>query len=130
MKRLIAHILAASLGIWAAVSFIPKVSVAVYPTSNIFGFPLTQPWHIYLLLGAVLGLLNFFVKPALDILTLPLRIITLGLFGFLINMGLLWAVDYIFNELRTPWFWPLFWTTLLVWLLHAAIAHTIAQTND
>ncbi len=117
MKRLLVYITAAILGLWLAVMFIPGVHISLYSDSSFFGFKLTALWQIYLLLGILLGLLNFFAKPVLNLITLPFRIITLGLFGFLINMALVFAVDIMFRELSAPWFFPLFWTTLVIWVL-------------
>src|SRR3990167_1884540 len=113
MRKLLFSIIAATAGLWLASLYVPEVKVAVLSDSNFFGFSVNQNWEIILLLGIILGLLNFFIKPLLDILTLPLRIITLGFFGFLVNASLLWVVDIMFKEFSAPWFWPLLWTTLI-----------------
>ena len=44
------------------------------------------------IVAVLLGLLNIFIKPILVILTLPITIITLGLFTFVINAALFWFV--------------------------------------
>lgn len=41
----------------------------------------------------VIGLVNFFIKPLVSILALPLTLITLGLFQFIINAGMLLAAS-------------------------------------
>ncbi len=46
-----------------------------------------------LLAAAVIGLLNMFVRPVLVVLTLPVTIVTLGLFLFVINALLFWAAS-------------------------------------
>ena len=46
-----------------------------------------------LLAAAVIGLLNMFVRPVLVVLTLPVTIVTLGLFLFIINALLFWAAS-------------------------------------
>ncbi|KKR10168.1 MAG: Membrane protein [Candidatus Woesebacteria bacterium GW2011_GWA1_39_21] len=43
----------------------------------------------------VIGVVNTFIKPVLQILFLPLSIVTLGVTAFLINVFLLWGVSYI-----------------------------------
>ena len=48
-----------------------------------------------LIAAGVLGLINVFIKPVLIILTLPLNIITLGLFSFIINAFLLKLVAFL-----------------------------------
>ncbi len=122
MKSLLSYCISAGVGLWLAVLFVPGVMVRLYPTSNVFGFGLTASWQLFILLAFVIGLLNYFIKPILNIITLPLRIITLGLFGFLINMGLVWVVDYLFKEFSAPWLYPLFFTTLIIWGLNMIIS--------
>ncbi|MBU2539602.1 phage holin family protein [Patescibacteria group bacterium] len=117
MRKLISQILAGILGLWLAVSFVPKINIKILPNSNFFGFPLATNWHIIILLGVILGIINVFLKPILKTITLPLRIITLGFFNLVINLILIWAVDLIFEEITIPWFLPLFWTTLIIWAL-------------
>lgn len=47
--------------------------------------------------GLVLGLINYFVKPILATLTLPLTILTFGLFLLVLNGGLVMLAGYIVN---------------------------------
>jgi len=82
---------------------------------------------MFLILGTTLGLINFYIKPILDTLALPLKIITLGLFGFIINMALIWSVDYIFQELSAPLWYPLFWTAVIIWALHIIANNILAK---
>jgi putative membrane protein len=48
-----------------------------------------------LVTAVVLGVINTFIKPILQIIFLPISIITLGVTAFLINVVLLWSVRYI-----------------------------------
>ena len=114
MKRLLFHILGAGAGIWLAVKFIPGISLKILPDTSFFGISLTKEWQLYVLLAVILGLLYHVAKPILDILTLPLKIITLGVFSMIINLSLVWTVDLIFNELYIPLWLPLFYTSLLI----------------
>jgi putative membrane protein len=43
----------------------------------------------------IMGITNTFIKPVLQILFLPVSIVTLGIFAFLINVVLLWGVSYV-----------------------------------
>lgn len=129
MRKLLSHILAAVLGLWLATLFIPGIHIGLQNDSSFFGIRLTHVAQVYVLLGIILGLLNFFVKPILDIITLPLRIITLGLFGFVVQMALLWAVDVMFIELNAPLFWPLFWTSLAISLLYFVIGKALINKD-
>lgn len=122
MRKLIIQIIAGIVGIFLAIEFVPDVSLEIIPgQSSFLGIVLTANWQILILVGSVLGLLNFFLKPVLKMLTFPLRVLTLGLFSFLINMFLVWAVDILFLEFEIQGLIPLFWTTLIIWLLSVVL---------
>jgi len=104
MTNLIFQVIGGILSFWLAVKFVPRVEFV-------------GEIKYLIMAGAFLGLINFFIKPILKIITLPLRILTFGLFGLVINMGLIWFVDIIFPELIIPGIVPLFWTTLIIWLV-------------
>ena len=127
MKRLISQIVAAALGLWLATLFVPGVMIRAYPTSNFFGFSLTAPWEIILVLGVVLGLLNYFLRPILKTLTLPLQVVTLGLFTVVIDVAILWLLDLMFDELYIPLFLPLLYTALIIWGLNIIISFFIVK---
>jgi putative membrane protein len=67
--------------------------------------------------GIILGLLNHFVKPILNAITLPLRIITFNLFSIAVGLFIVWLVDLFSLELRIEGLKPLFLTTLLIWVI-------------
>jgi putative membrane protein len=56
--------------------------------------------------AAILGILNAFFRPILLILTLPLNILTLGLFTFVINAFLLKMVSGVISGFEVHGFWP------------------------
>jgi putative membrane protein len=130
MKRLLSQIIAGSLGLWLATLFVAGVVIRVYPDSNFFGFSLTAQWEVILVLGIVLGLLNYFLKPLLKTLALPLEIITLGLFTVVINMALLWILDLMFDELYIQPYLPLLYTTLIVWALNLIIGFFLNKNEE
>ena len=116
MNSLILQIIAGILGIFLATKFVPGVSLEVIPgQSSLFGIEFTTSWQILLLIGSALGLINFFIKPVLKMITLPLRILTFGLFSLVINMVMVWTVDIFFPELVIQGIIPLFWTTVIIW---------------
>lgn len=130
MNRLLSQIIAATLGLWLATLLVPIVIIRTYPLSNFFGFALTQQWEIFLVLGIVLGLLNYFLKPLLKALALPLEIVTLGLFTIVINMALLWVLDLMFDELSVPLYLPLLYTTLIIWGINVIIGFFIKNKKN
>lgn len=121
MNKFLSQAVAAGAGLWIAAQLNLGIAVQAYPDSNFFGFALTKQWQIFLELGIILGLLNYFVKPLLKTLALPLEIITLGLFSIVINGALLWFLDLIFDELYIPWFLPLLYAALIIWIINAIL---------
>jgi len=68
--------------------------------------------------GLVLGLINFFIRPILKIISAPLIILSLGLFTIVINMFLLWVLEYLVPELAITGFWSYFWGVLIISLVN------------
>lgn len=75
--------------------------------------------------AAVLGLLNVFFRPLLLILTLPINILTLGLFTFVINALLLMMASGVIAGFEVHGFWPAVMGSLVIsvinWLLASFI---------
>jgi len=118
VKKLIFQIIAGIVGIYLAEKFVPGVYFNVIPgQSSFLGIVFTAEWQILIFAGAALGLFNFILKPILGLITFPLKVLTLGLFGFVINMFLVWLVSYLFPEFVIQGLIPLFLTTLIIWLL-------------
>ncbi|MDI6591361.1 MAG: phage holin family protein [Patescibacteria group bacterium] len=96
------QIIAGILGIWISTKIVP-------------GVEFKGEIQYLILAGVILGLINFFIKPIIKIIALPLTILTFGLFSLVINMGIIWVVDIIFPELIISGIIPLFWTSIIVW---------------
>jgi putative membrane protein len=72
------------------VAYMIGASVAVLTIGELFqgGIITYDEVSSVLVLGLILGLLNGFLKPVLDIVTLPLNCLTFGLFAFVTNAAL------------------------------------------
>jgi putative membrane protein len=66
------------------------LSVAIWGTTRIISGITVSPVWVALIVGACLTLFNMFLKPIINILTLPLNIVTLGLFSLIVNGALFW----------------------------------------
>jgi putative membrane protein len=75
-------------------------------------------WGSLLLGAAVLGLANAILKPILTILTLPLILITLGLFYFVLNIAMLAIAEWIAPDFVIDGFWTYVGATIVVWLVN------------
>jgi len=72
-----------------------------------------------IILAVVLAVLNALLKPILIILTLPITIITLGLFLFVINAGIILLADNFIDGFTVDGFW---WALLFSLLLSIVTA--------
>ena len=111
MTGFLIRVLIVALGLWLS-------SVLVS------GVVITGAWT---LLGAalVLGLVNAIVRPVLVLLTLPVTIVTLGLFLLVINAAMFALVAWVFDGFYIAGFWPALFGSIIVsvtgWLASAFI---------
>lgn len=89
------------------------------------GIVVTGFWAAFFA-AAILGLLNVFFKPLLIILTLPVNILTLGLFTLVINAVLLKIASALIAGFDVHGFWPAVLGAVIIsvvsWLLSTLIA--------
>jgi putative membrane protein len=64
-----------------------------------------QGYGTALIAAAIIGLFNVLLRPVLVVLTLPVTIITLGLFLFVINALLFWAASGLLQGFAVNGFW-------------------------
>src|SRR5579862_1879685 len=89
-------------------------AIVAFALSYILSGVHIQSFITALILAIVLGLLNLFVKPILVILTLPITIITFGLFLFVINaLIILLASDFVKGFSVDGFWWALLFSFLL-----------------
>ncbi|MDD2257876.1 phage holin family protein [Candidatus Falkowbacteria bacterium] len=73
-------------------------------------------FYIALIVAIILGLVNALIRPVLIILTLPINILSLGLFTFIINALLVWFVSSFIQGFALAGFWPALWLAIWLWL--------------
>ena len=78
-------------------------------------------WWPLILGAAVLGIANTIVKPILTLLTLPLVIVTLGLFYFVINVLMLALAEWIAPDFSIDGFWTYVGATIVVSIVNWAM---------
>lgn len=83
-------------------------------TQFIAGFHVNN-FYAALIAALILGLLNAIVRPVLIILTLPVNIVTLGLFTFVINAFLIWIVGTFVKGVTIDGFLPALMVAILLW---------------
>jgi uncharacterized membrane protein YvlD (DUF360 family) len=122
--NIIIQILAGVIGLFLAQKYIDGVIF----TGKIFFIPenieqLRAFTKTLVFAGIILGLLNHFVKPILNAITLPLRIITFNLFSIAVGLFIVWLVDLFSLELRIDGLKPLFLTTIFVWIINFILSN-------
>lgn len=82
-----------------------------------------------IIFAILLGILNVFVRPILSILSLPITIVTMGLFSFVINALIILLTDYFMDSMYVDGFW---WALLFSILLSlvTSLFSTFFETND
>ncbi|MES2553090.1 MAG: phage holin family protein [Pseudomonadota bacterium] len=110
MKLLIAWLLNA-LALLAVAYLMPSIHVAGFTGA--------------LIAAAVIGLVNIFIKPLLILLTLPVTIVTLGLFILVINGLLFFLVGHLLQSFEVTSLWAGILGALLYsiisWVLSALV---------
>lgn len=88
-----------ALSLLAVAYLLPSVSVASFYAAAITAF--------------LLAVVNTVIRPVLVVITLPINILTLGLFTLVINGLLFWFVASFVEGFRVTGFWSALWGALL-----------------
>jgi len=83
----------------------------------------------YIIGAAVLGIANGILKPIVALLTLPLIILTLGVFYFVISIAMLLLAEWIAPNFSIDGFWTYVGTVVIIWLVNWA-AHSLLDELD
>jgi len=73
--------------------------------------------------GLILGLINVFIRPVLKLISTPLIVLSLGLFSLIINMALLWLLEYFVPELTITGFWTYLWGSLIISMINLVFGY-------
>ncbi|MBN2007319.1 MAG: phage holin family protein [Anaerolineae bacterium] len=107
MKLLIRWAISA-LALFAAVWLVPGIHVDD-----------SHGWMVYAAMALILGLVNAILRPVLNLLALPLIVLTVGIFMLVINAATLMIASSLANNLfhvgfYVDGFWSAFWGSLIV----------------
>ncbi|MGA8056497.1 MAG: phage holin family protein [Burkholderiales bacterium] len=83
--------------------------------------------QVALVAALVLGLVNALIRPILLILTLPINILTLGLFTFVLNGLLLWGVAHFVKGFTIAGFWPAVFGAIVLSLISWALSSLLPK---
>src|ERR671930_1222079 len=103
--------------------------LALWVANALFGGVRIHGAWGYIIGAAVLGVANGILKPLLALLTLPLIILTLGVFYFLINIAMLVLAEWIAPSFSVDGFWTYAGAVVIIWLVNWA-AHSLLDELD
>lgn len=79
-------------------------------------------WVTALIAATVFGVLNLIVKPIVVILSLPITVMTMGIFYLFINGFMLWLTDTLVAGFEFSSFWIAFLVAIIVSLLNSYLS--------
>jgi len=101
------------LALWVVTLVVPGITFVGGDTT-------LQRVGIVLVVAVIFGLVNAFIKPIVQLLSIPLYILTLGLFHVVINALMLWITAWI-TEHTTHWglqinhfWWTAVWAAIVL----------------
>ena len=117
IRKLLVNWVILAIAVALAIYFVDGVTIA------------GEDWLVQLfLIAAVFGLISAILGPLLKVLSLPVMVVTLGLFTLVINFGLFLLTALIMPSLTIDGLWPAFLASLLVSIV-AAILGAIFKSN-
>ena len=82
------------------------------------------------IVAAVLGVLNAVIKPVLIILTIPITVVTLGLFLLVINAGIILVASYLVHGFRVQGFWTALLFSIILSLVTSVFNNLSREKTD
>lgn len=110
------RLLATAAGLWTAAEIVPGINVG--ETSTFF------------LAAILLGVVNAVIRPIVIILTLPISILTLGLFLMVINAGMLGLVAWLMDDFTLSGFLPALMGSFIISIISWITFRTIGSEAD
>jgi len=123
--RFLVQVLITAVAVWVS-TVIPGIDLGEASTPAKIG--------TLLLVAVVFGLINAVLKPVVKFFGCVFYLVTLGLFGLVVNGLLFWLTGYISGELGLPFevtgFWPAFWGAIIVALASWALSLVYDKVAD
>ncbi len=114
--RIIIRILINAVSLWAAATLIDGITLSSDVVS-------------VLVVAAVFGLVNAFLKPIAQVLSFPLIILTLGLFTLVVNAVMLQITDALTSGINVDGFWTAIWGGVVISLVSWALSVFLGDDN-
>ncbi|WP_030319490.1 phage holin family protein [Streptomyces sp. NRRL B-3229] len=125
MKNFLVKTIANAGALAVAVWLLDKITLTGDSTSK-------KVWTL-ILVALVFGLVNFLVKPIVQVLTFPLFLLTLGLFTLIVNALMLLLTSWLADKLDLSFHVEGFWTAVLGGLIISIVSwalHIVLPDED
>src|SRR5438067_7874554 len=114
------RLLVNATALWAATRLVPGVTY-------------TGGWLPFFGVAVVFGAVNAFIRPVAKLLTLPLIIVTFGIFALVVNGLMLWLTSSLSAMLGLGFhvigFWAAFWGALVVSLVSVILSALVISPD-
>jgi putative membrane protein len=116
--KILIRVVITAVALWVATLVVNGIDVTAATTPRKVG--------TLVVVAAVVGLINGFLKPIVKTLGCVFYVLTLGLFALVVNGLLLWLASWVADKMNLPFhvsgFWAAFWGAIIVglvsWLLN------------
>lgn len=105
MLSLIIRLIVNAVALWVATLIVSGVEIEQASTQ--------EQVLTLLVVAAIFALVNIVVRPVVKLLSLPLYVLTLGLFTFIVNALMLWLTSWVAGLLNVPFTVEGFWAAVL-----------------
>ncbi len=104
-------------------------AVALMLIPGIIGGIQVESYTAALLSAVLLGFVNAIIRPVLILITLPITLLTLGLFTLVINALMFWSVSGIVEGFVVQGFWTAFWGALIYSILTGLVSLALGDKD-
>jgi len=108
------------------ISWLINTIAIILAIKFVTGIFYSGPWWGVLLVGIIFGFVNTFIRPFIKLLTMPLLVLTLGLFTFIINALMLKLTSLLSEQFglgfHVEGFKPALWGALVISFTSMAIS--------
>lgn len=122
---LLVHILITAVAVWATTA-LPGITLESDDTG-------TQIVTL-VVVAIVFGIVNAVLKPIAKTLGCVFYVLTLGLFGLVVNALLFWLTGWLAERLDMPFqvtgFWPAFWGAIIVTIVSSVLHGIVRRTRS
>jgi putative membrane protein len=120
LMRFVIRLIVNAAALWVAIRLVPGITFAGDEV-------------MLLVVALIFGVVNAVIRPVLTLLSLPILILTLGLFTFVLNALMLWLTSWLSGALglgfHVAGFWPAFLGALVVTIVSALLSFVVRDVT-